>query len=137
MSSKDERSAREEFSERYSTRRDDVMDVIERSVIGAAWGANGFTTRAQADELAERLGLTSAMRLLDIGAGRGWPSLYLVQRTGCEAVVTDLPFEGLISARERAEREDLRLLACISASARELPFRPESFDAIVHTDVLC
>jgi ubiquinone/menaquinone biosynthesis C-methylase UbiE len=25
----------------------------------------------------------------------------------------------------------------VVASARHLPFRPESFDAIVHTDVLC
>lgn len=137
MASKDEREARREFAQRYSLGRGDVMDVIEREVIGGTWGANGFTTKSQADDLAEHLSLTSDMRLLDIGAGRGWPSLYLAKRTGCEVVATDLPVQGLVAARERAEREGLRLIACVSATAREVPFRPESFDAIVHTDVLC
>lgn len=137
MTSKDERAALQEFTDRYAIGRAGILDDIERRVIGDAWGANGFTTRAQADELARCLELAPGMRLLDIGAGRGWPSLYLGARTGCEVVVTDLPFEGLALARERARREQVRLLGGIAASARDLPFRPESFDAIVHTDVLC
>lgn len=137
MPSKDEREARLEFTNRYSIGTSDVMDRIEQSVIGATWGANGFTTRSQADELAARLALTSAKRLLDIGAGRGWPGLYLAKQTDCEVVLADLPSEGLVIARKRAEREQVRLLGSLCASARDLPFRHESFDAIVHTDVLC
>ena len=34
-------------------------------------------------------------RTLDVGAGSGWPSLYLVRETGCEAALVDLPLEGL------------------------------------------
>jgi cyclopropane fatty-acyl-phospholipid synthase-like methyltransferase len=127
----------DEFTGRYGIGTPDVLGEIERRVIGDVWGACGFTTRAQADELAQRLALTAETRLLDIGAGRGWPGLYLAKRSGCEVVLADQPIEGLRIALARAERERLRLLACVAASARDLPFRPESFDAIVHTDVLC
>ena len=137
MSSKDELTARREFSGRYAIGTADVLDLIEERVIGSVWGANGFTTRPQADELIDRLALTSGKTLLDIGSGRGWPGLYIAKRTGCRVVLSDLPEEGLKLALERAEREQVRLVGSISASARDLPFKPESFDAINHTDVLC
>jgi len=77
------------------------------------------------------------MRLLDVGAGRGWPSLYLAQMTGCEAVITDIPEAAINSALTRANRSGLSetstfLLAC----GTHLPFRSQTFDAVVHTDAL-
>ena len=137
MASKDERTARQEFTDRYSIGWSDVFEGIEQRVIGAVWGANGFTTRSQADKLIDHLALRSDEMLLDIGSGRGWPGLYIAQQTGCRVVLSDLPEEGLKLAIKRAEREQIRLVGSISASARDLPFKPESFDAIVHTDVLC
>jgi 2-polyprenyl-3-methyl-5-hydroxy-6-metoxy-1,4-benzoquinol methylase len=137
VSTKDEREARQEFSERYALAGSRLMDEIERRVIGAVWGANGFTTRAQGDELGDRLDLAPGKRLLDIGAGRGWPGLYLARQSRCEVVLTDLPTEGLRIAMQRAVSERIDLVGCVSASARELPFRSKTFDAVVHTDVLC
>jgi SAM-dependent methyltransferase len=136
MSSKDEKEARADFAARYS-RHGAVVDEIESRVIGEVWGANGFTTKEQADALAERLRLDARSRLLDVGSGRGWPGLYLSKATGCEVVVTDMPLEGLVRAGDRAEIEGVRLLGGVAASARDLPFKPHSFDAVVHTDVLC
>ena len=76
--------------------------------------------------------------MLDVGSGRGWPGLYLAKVTGCSVVLTDIPKEGLATARKRAAVEGLaeRSQAIVS-SARRLPFQVESFDAVVHTDVLC
>jgi cyclopropane fatty-acyl-phospholipid synthase-like methyltransferase len=107
-------------------------------VIGGDWGANGYTTMAQADLLGDTLGLASGVRLLDLGAGRGWPGLYLAVRSGCDLVLSDVPFEGLrlALARAAAERANGRA-AAVASSARALPFRPGTFDAVVHTDVLC
>ena len=111
---------------------------IERRVIGGDWGANGYTTIAQADTLARGLGLSAADRLLDIGTGRGWPGLYLAATSGCQVVVTDLPLQGLRGAANRAAAEGLAARASmVVAAASGLPFRAGSFDAIVHTDVLC
>jgi 2-polyprenyl-3-methyl-5-hydroxy-6-metoxy-1,4-benzoquinol methylase len=134
----DELQARALFDERYGVALPPVARQIERRVIGGDWGANGYTTMAQADTLAHRLGLSAADRLLDIGTGRGWPGLYLAARTGCRVVVTDLPLEGLRVAADRAAAEGLTARAgMVVAAASGLPFRAGSFDAIVHTDVLC
>ena len=136
-SSRYERETRIEFAERYAIGHHDIMTTIERAVIGGDWGANGYTTLAQAEELAERLGLDASKRLLDVGTGRGWPGLFLAKKTGCEVVVTDLPIEGLRAAARRAEAERIRALGAIVCSARWLPFSERSFDALCHTDVLC
>jgi cyclopropane fatty-acyl-phospholipid synthase-like methyltransferase len=111
---------------------------VERLVIGGDYGADGYTTVAQADELARRLELAPGVRLLDLGSGRGWPGLYLAKSTGCHVVLTDVPIEGLQVAAARAAAEGLNgRCAVVAASARDLPFAAGTFDAVVHTDVLC
>jgi len=85
-----------------------------------------------------RLRIGPQARLLDIGTGRGWPGVYLVTRLGCTTVGTDMPLGALAvaSGRARAESVDDRV-ALVAAGSANQPFRPESFDAVVHTDVLC
>jgi hypothetical protein len=80
MRSRDERDALEHFEERYAVPDSAVTAEIERRVIGAVWGANGYTTLDQADELARRLALGPGRRVLDVGTGRGWPGLYFAVR---------------------------------------------------------
>jgi 2-polyprenyl-3-methyl-5-hydroxy-6-metoxy-1,4-benzoquinol methylase len=138
MTSRDEREALERFRERYATTANDAAAAIEQQVLGAAWGANGYTTVDQADELARRLALRPDHLLLDVGTGRGWPGLYLAARTGCRLVGADMPLDGLRAAMVQAGHQRLRpQVAMVAASAANLPFRRQAFDAIVHTDVLC
>ena len=138
MTVKDELQARALFQERYGNRPSPAACQIEQRVIGGDWGANGFTTMAQADALARGLGLSAGDRLLDLGTGRGWPGLYLAARTGCRVVLADLPLEGLRVAADRAVEEGLAARTGVVASAASgLPFRAGSFDAVIHTDVLC
>ncbi len=138
MATRQEKEANARFSQRYGEARGDVVSEIELAVIGGDWGANGYTTIAQADQLATILELGTGSLILDIGAGRGWPGLYLAATTGCSVVMTDVPVEGLASARARGRREDLDGRTWpVNASARDAPFRVETFDAVVHTDVLC
>jgi SAM-dependent methyltransferase len=133
-----EQEARDRFADRYRQERVDIVREIEQRVIGADWGANGYTTIAQADDLAERLHLRRGDLLLDLGAGRGWPGLYLAATTGCSVLLTDLPLEALTIANQRVASEHLEARAwCVNASARDLPFPTAAFDAVVHTDVLC
>jgi ubiquinone/menaquinone biosynthesis C-methylase UbiE len=115
-----------------------VTREIERAVIGGDWGANGYTSRAQADRLGRLLELGPGRLLLDLGAGRGWPGLYLGASTGCQVVLTDVPVEGLASAMGRVAAEQMGgRAAAVGGSARRLPLRAGSVDAVVHTDVLC
>lgn len=138
MVSRQEHEARARFADRYRESRVDVVRAIERAVIGGDWGANGYTTVAQADRIAELLELGPSSLLLDIGAGRGWPGLYLAARTGCSVVLSEVSREGLDVASSRSRTEGLSARAwSVQASARDNPFRDATFDAIVHADVLC
>lgn len=129
--------ARSLFAHRYRADRADVHAQVEQAVLGSAFGANGYTTRAEADRLAELLHLNDVSRLLDLGSGRGWPGLYLAERSGCRVVLADLPEEGLRTALARtSDQSGVRASAVVAAGA-SLPIRQRSFDAVVHTDVTC
>ncbi|HET6953652.1 MAG TPA: methyltransferase domain-containing protein, partial [Acidimicrobiales bacterium] len=70
--------------------------------------------------------------------GQGWPGLYLARTTGCQVVLTDVPFEGPAAAAGRAARDGISERAWpLLALGQALPLRPASVDAVVHTDVLC
>jgi methylase of polypeptide subunit release factors len=138
MTTGEDRDTIQRFTERYRVSPTEVTRLIEHAVIGADWGANGYTTLAQANRVGAHLDLGPDSVLLDVGAGRGWPGLYLASVTGCRVVLADVPMEALQSAQMRAADEGLSGQAApVRCSARNLPFAPSSFDAIVHTDVLC
>jgi ubiquinone/menaquinone biosynthesis C-methylase UbiE len=127
----------DDFEQRYRVKPTEVTRQIERHVIGGDWGANGYTTMRQADRLGRELSLGPGSMLLDLGAGRGWPGLYLAASTGCRVVMADVPADALRIALDRADDEGLAGRAvAVLCSAMGLPLRPRSFDAVVHADVL-
>ena len=70
--------------------------------------------------------------------GRVGPVSTSLTKTGCQVVGTDLPFEGLRRAQARAATDGLAGRASyVMATGSRQPFRPGSFDAVVHSDVLC
>lgn len=111
---------------------------VEQVVLGSDYGATSYTTIRQAADLAERLQLGPGVLLLDLGAGSGWPGLYLAARTGCRVVLADRPEEGLRIAQQRALKDGLAdRCGFVRSSGDQLPFRSQVFDAITHTDVFC
>jgi ubiquinone/menaquinone biosynthesis C-methylase UbiE len=114
------------------------MLAIERSVCGCDYGGNSWTSRQEAEQIAVRLELSPGMGLLDLGAGSGWPGLYMGKQSGCDVTLVDLPLSGLRIAAQRAEREGMaENVRAAVADAAALPFADESFDAISHSDLLC
>ena len=126
------------FTDRYRLCCTPPMIAVEDQALGSDYGSTGYTTRDQADALAVHLHLGPGDRLADIGAGSGWPGLYLATKTGCQVVGTDLPFDGLRRAQLRAASDGLggRASYVVATGSRQ-PLRPGSFDAVVHSDVLC
>ncbi|MCH7936177.1 MAG: methyltransferase domain-containing protein [Proteobacteria bacterium] len=129
----------ERFSNTYGhLTQSETMLEIERAVCGCDYGCTSWSTREEADDIGNILGLRPGTRYLEIGAGSGWPGLYLAKRTGCEAALIDLPLEGLKAARERARKDGLAdRCRIVQADGAALPFADGSFDAIYHSDVLC
>ena len=83
------------------------MRQIERRVCGCDYGGTSWTTRQEALQAGELLALGPGTRLLEVGAGSGWPGLYLAGTTGCDVALVDLPLEGLRITAERAAADGL------------------------------
>ena len=136
--SPEELAQTERFERSYADLQSPVMLSIERHVCGCDYGGNSWTTSDEASRIAAMLGLKPGIRLLDVGAGSGWPGLFLAEQSGCDLVLVDLPLSGLKIAAERANRDQISgecWVAC--ADATKMPFDDASFDAVSHSDLLC
>jgi cyclopropane fatty-acyl-phospholipid synthase-like methyltransferase len=127
-----------DFSGCYERSRLPEMRALERDVLGCDYGGTSWTTRAQADHIARSLDLGPGTQLLEVGAGSGWPGLFLGSHTGCGVILLDIPLNALRLAAERAVDDELTdRVNVVAASGTSLPFENASFDRLSHSDVLC
>jgi cyclopropane fatty-acyl-phospholipid synthase-like methyltransferase len=128
----------ERFGPRYAVSGDAAPRTVELEALGSDYSATGYTTREQADDLGRLLELGPGSVLLDIGAGCGWPGLYLATTFGCSVISADPIMEGASAARDRIGRDGLGSRAvALLATGEQLPIRTGSIDAVVHADVMC
>ena len=79
------------FDRIYRRNQAPAMQSVERCAFGCDYGATSWANRDEADELVELLELAPGKRLLDVGAGSGWPGLYMAGKSGCDiALACDL-----------------------------------------------
>ncbi|MFP6771031.1 MAG: class I SAM-dependent methyltransferase [Alphaproteobacteria bacterium] len=131
----------ERFVQLYERNQSDVMLRIERRVCGCDYGGTSWSTRAEADRLRQLLALGRDRHLLEVDAGAGWPGLYLAKTSQCEVTLTDLHPGSLHIASGRVARDwvegESGMHHFAVAEGGALPFATGTFDAIVHSDVLC
>ncbi len=136
--SREEQELSERFADEYRRAQTPVMLDLERAVCGCDYGGTSWTTRDEAEQMGRLLELEEGRKLLEIGAGSGWPALFLAAETGCDATLADVPFEALRIAADRVAREPVGgEISLVVADAACLPFKSNRFDAISHSDVLC
>lgn len=127
-----------QFRERYSVAASAGTAAAEKYALGTDYQANGYTTRAQADNLGERLRLRAGQLLVDVGSGCGWPGLYLAEKHHCRVISLDPVPQGCAIAQTRSILDDLTarsMVVCADATA--IPVASKSADAVLHTDVMC
>lgn len=122
--------------EKYDRLSSASAAAVRREALGSDV-PNGYTSVEQADHIAALLDLGPDERLLDLGAGRGWPGSRIAERSGCDLVSSDLPLLAVRVTRETLEAAGLSRAAAMCADGRHLPFRERSFHAVTHADVLC
>ena len=134
----EEQELSEHFANEYQQAQAPVILDLERAVCGCDYGGTSWTTRDEAERMGRLMELAEGRRLLEIGAGSGWPALYLAGLAGCEATLADLPQVALRIAADRVASEpvDGRISLAVADGAC-LPFKQDHFDAISHSDVLC
>ena len=133
-----EKSLIEKFSEDYRLGQATIIRELQGAVCGCADAGTSWTTQSEMLRVADLLGLRPGMRLLELGAGAGWPGLYLARESGCDIALVDLPLEGLRIAAERvAAAPPSGECWTALADGTALPFDDGAFDAVSHSDVLC
>ncbi len=129
---------RERYRAEYARSPSPVARRLEEAVFGRGMGVSGYTTVDQAQRLVTHLHAAHPGRVLDVGAGRGWPGSYVTEVTGCRLVATDVVPEGLVAAKKYLETGAARgRTRLVAADGRALPFQAGSFDAVIHADVFC
>lgn len=84
-------------------------------------------------DLRARLPATDKVRLLDIGCGRGGPSIFFVQSLGFDVTGVDLVPSNLAVARGNAVSREVPV-GFIGGDATYLPIKPNSFDVCTALD---
>lgn len=127
-----------DFAGNYDLSKLPEIKRLEQSALGCDYGGTSWTTRQQVEVIVESLTLNSSSRLLDIGAGSGWPGLLLGKLSDCDVTLLDIPLNALRQAAERAVADQMiDRVKIVSGSGTSLPFPDKTFDRISHSDVLC
>ncbi len=126
------------FEAQHEQHTHPAMRELEKAVLGCDFGGTSWTTRAQADKIPALLGLGAGTSMLEIGAGTGWPGIYMAIQSACDVTLLDIPVNTLIHADQRAIDEQVeKRCRAVAASGAALPFASATFDVIGHSDVLC
>lgn len=122
----------------YEEARNPIVQAVTNDVCGCGYIGMSWTSRDESHQMLDFLGLSPADRLLDVGAGAGWPGLYFAHVAGCHLTLLDLPESGLRIARERAVVDGIDAqVQTVQGDAADMPLTASSMSAISHSDVLC
>jgi ubiquinone/menaquinone biosynthesis C-methylase UbiE len=84
------------------------------------------------DIMIDKLGAKPGEKVLDLGCGPGKPAVQLARATGAEVVGVSISTKDVELANARAEAEGVQDRVRFQyANAMDLPFAPESFDAVL------
>ena len=147
-----ERPIHERIAEQFSYRgeRADVWRAFDRFLDTDAYLNLGYSpwylphvvgssqrrlARVVGDGLADRLGATSGLRLLDVGCGRGGPATVLAREFGFDVLGVDLVRYNVAAARRNAARDGASAEFVVGDAAR-LPVATDAASAAASIDAL-
>jgi len=108
---------------------------LARYLLGDSFHPGGYQTTRR---LGDMLSLNSSSRVLDVACGKGTTGVFLAKEFGCEVVGVDYGGQNVEASRALVQTEQLEGRVKFERSdAESLPFRDESFDAIICECAFC
>jgi ubiquinone/menaquinone biosynthesis C-methylase UbiE len=122
--------------ERFSA---DVQRVVRAETYGEDIGQSGWMTADELRRFIVFLNLKIMDNVLEIGSGSGGPALFLAEMVNCRLVGLDVNEFGVKNSMDLALQRGLESQAefRLADASRQLPFEPETFDAVISNDAMC
>jgi cyclopropane fatty-acyl-phospholipid synthase-like methyltransferase len=113
--------------------------AVRQETYGEDIGQSSWMTAQEWLAFADRLGVTPAAHVLEVGSGSGGPAVYLALQRGCRVTGVDINEHGVrnsgLLAETRGVADRVRFRA--ADANQPLPFAERSFDAVVSNDAVC
>ena len=124
------------FYNNYANFSGNVLAAVREETFGRDIGQNSWLTADEYDSFIEWLGISSSSRVLEVASGSGGPALYLARKTDCEVTGVDLNPYGVAAAGQAVTSTGtpVRARFKMADANSTLPFRDESFDALLCID---
>ena len=127
------------YDNAYGHYEAEVYRLVRVETYGQDLGQTGWTTTQESEEIPQRLKLSSASNVLEIGCGSGRYALQIAGHVGCRIVGLDINAAGIDNANHLAAGRNLssQVKFQVADVSRPLAFGDAAFDAVLSNDVLC
>ena len=127
------------YNNAYGHYEAEVYRLVRTSTYGKDLGQTGWTTTQESEEIPQRLQLSAASNVLEIGCGSGRYALQVAGRVGCRIVGVDINAAGVENANHLAAAQNLssQVTFRVADVSQPLAFDDAAFDAVFSNDVLC
>ena len=126
------------YDEFFGSFDSELSRRVRAEAYGRDIGQHSWVTAEELVEDVERLRLTRASRLLDLGCGPAGPLTFVAGLSGCRGCGLDLSASALESGRRRASALGLDALVELREGSLDAPlaFAADSFDAVISIDAI-
>jgi SAM-dependent methyltransferase len=124
------------FDSTYSHFTKQVLETIRKETFGQDIGQNSWTTVEEYDRFLSWLDLRAEHHVLEVASGSGGPALYVAKHAGCKVTGIDANEAGVATAAQAAvdSNQADRVTFAVADANSPLPFRDDSFDAVLCID---
>ena len=128
------------FTNIYQHFNDEVVNSVRKDTFGTDIGQNSWLTVDEYERMLPWLNLTADSHVLEVASGSGGPAHYLARTTGCRVTGIDANESGVTTASQMVSQmtknsaEAGRVSFKVADANSELPFAPDSFDALLCID---